>query len=818
MTEKYELLVKLGQGAFAQVYKARHKELGYIRAVRILNEFIKNEQDSSYIKFLKECKLLLRLGNGCNPNIVRVYQPCFSEHHAMVEMDFIDGDDIFHYIKKNGGFVPIKEIMKFLHDISSALAYCHEDVYKYCMNVVDDNLECDPDDASHFLIDDTKRQELINKYRVIHNDIHSGNIMRHRNGDYILLDFGIAIEGNEVARASCITNGAPEFKSPEKWEERDHLSTQSDIYSFGIILYEMLAGKVPFEYDQSNSKVWEAENQLRIAHLKETPKPVFNARKSAYEKAHPGKKYVQDYPDWLEKLVMKCLEKKPSDRFANGKELHNHYLAQLGRNDLLVNQEKEINALKEEVEALKKELINSAGNNAQKNQAANPLSNNSAAKLGRKAHLHLSSATGIFFGHEYVDLGLPSGLKWATCNIGASSPDGYGDYYSWGNVNTYYMSDEKKYNKFLGDIKGNSSYDVARKKWGGSWMLPSEFDFQELIDNCTWEWITAGLISGYKVTGCNGNSIFLPAAGWRSVSNNEDGGFYGCYWSSMQEKDDINFADHLYFCRKSQSTLDSPHDFGFPIRPVCKVFEISEQQKGIPASTPNIARSGYPDEVKEENNASEKPKNSDDGSFIRVLLLSSVAIFAAIMLAVILGKTSCSRKKYAYETSGILNGHYYVDLGLPSGTLWAVSNLGASEPDEYGYVYDYSDVTGGERNKDISGNPNFDEATEKWGAPWRMPKRRDLDELMANCTWYWTSYNGVNGYVVTGPNYNKIFLPAAGWGEGDGGRSWAGISGRYWSGTFDVNDMYCLRFDKEYHILEPKKKQYKFSIRPVCNR
>lgn len=743
MTEKYELLVKLGQGAFAQVYKARHKELGYIRAVRILNEFIKNEQDPSYIKFLKECKLLLRLGNGCNHNIVRVYQPCFSEHHAMVEMDFIDGDDIFHYIKKNGGFVPIKEIMKFLHDISSALAYCHEDVYKYCMNVVDDNLECDPDDASHFLIDDTKRQELINKYRVIHNDIHSGNIMRHRNGDYILLDFGIAIEGNEVARASCITNGAPEFKSPEKWEERDHLSTQSDIYSFGIILYEMLAGKVPFEYDQSNPKVWEAENQLRTAHLKETPQPVFNARKSAYEKAHPGKKYVQDYPDWLEKLVMKCLEKKPSDRFANGKELHNHYLAQLGCNDLLVNQEKEINALKEEVEALKKELINSAGNNAQKNQAANPLSNNSAAKLGKevlkpksnaKVSVNINNALnkknkpsvgeqyiqnfmksvnpsvnpdgidtgnntsniknpfrqdaksdsddtgksnavtpnknagnnvllgcslrilsiliifsyfvykigtnsgnertsrpmvayntnksqplitpaitndsvvlkamqfnkgkldslsrklqeinqnsksvnkisqsfkkiatrGTINGHEWVDLGLPSGILWATCNVDAKKPNDNGGYYAWGEVITkkeYKSTNCSTVGAKITSLSKKGKQDVAFTKWGSPWRIPTIDDFNELIDNCIWIWESN---RGYKIISKkNGNSIFLPAGGWRIYTSLLFDELAGSYWTSTSNGEG---AYALYFGDNSYKVSNFMRYNGHTIRPVC---------------------------------------------------------------------------------------------------------------------------------------------------------------------------------------------------------------------------------------------------------
>ncbi len=325
MDKEYNILKKLGQGGYASVYKVRHKKLGYTRAMRVLNAVITDETDSVYQKFLNECRLLLRLGNGCNPNIVHVCQPLLKNQRAMVEMDFVDGEDLFHYIGRKEGFVPIADVIQLLKDIGGALAYCHVDIYKHCMNAVDDGLECDPDDAAKYLIDDAKRQELINKYRVIHNDIHSGNIMHRESGDYILLDFGLAIESDEVVRSSCRKNGAPEYKSPEKWENDNHLSTQSDIYSFGVVLYEMLTGNVPFAYDKSNKNSAQAEYLLSLAHLREAPKPIFNARKAAYEKTHPGSQYKKDYPDWLEELVMKCLEKKPSDRFADGKEMQGFF-------------------------------------------------------------------------------------------------------------------------------------------------------------------------------------------------------------------------------------------------------------------------------------------------------------------------------------------------------------------------------------------------------------------------------------------------------------------------------------------------------------
>lgn len=98
-------------------------------------------------------------------------------------------------------------------------------------------------------------------------------------------------------------------------------------------------------------------------------------------------------------------------------------------------------------------------------------------------------------GHEYVDLGLPSGLKWATCNVGANSPSEYGDYYAWGETTTktsYTYENSKTYNKKIGDIGGNASYDAARANWGGTWRMPTKEEFDELLNKCTCTWTTQG--------------------------------------------------------------------------------------------------------------------------------------------------------------------------------------------------------------------------------------------------------------------------------------------------------------------------------------
>lgn len=151
--------------------------------------------------------------------------------------------------------------------------------------------------------------------------------------------------------------------------------------------------------------------------------------------------------------------------------------------------------------------------------------------------------------HEYVDLGLS--VMWATCNIGADNPEEYGNYFAWGETEPkeeYTRENCKTGWKEIGNVKGTSR-DVAHVKWGSPWRMPTLEEFQELIDNCDWEWVMPkGKITGYRVTSKkNGNSIFLPAAGWRYgvlLYNAGEGSFY---WSSTPYESGTQNAYGLYF-------------------------------------------------------------------------------------------------------------------------------------------------------------------------------------------------------------------------------------------------------------------------------
>ena len=192
-------------------------------------------------------------------------------------------------------------------------------------------------------------------------------------------------------------------------------------------------------------------------------------------------------------------------------------------------------------------------------------------------------------GHEYVDLGLPSGLKWATCNVGANTPWEYGGYYAWGETeeksnyewSTYKWCSNGSWDALtkyctesdFGTVDNKTVLDpqddVARVKWGGTWRMPTKAEQDELRNNCTWTWTIQNGVNGYNVTGPNGNSIFLPAAGGRIGTVLGGSGYCSTYWSSSLD---------VYGCY-SVSSLDLSYDRcrwttefrcdGRSVRPVC---------------------------------------------------------------------------------------------------------------------------------------------------------------------------------------------------------------------------------------------------------
>lgn len=320
--EKYIKLAHIGKGTNAHVYKVRHAELGYVRAIKILNEDIESKEERAYQSFLKECKTLLAIGNGAHPNIIRIYGPDLIDNHAIVEMDYVQGTTLDSYIKDKG-FLDYEEVKTFMHDIIGALAYTHHDIYKFLMNPDDDDLQQDPDDGKKYVITPEKEAELVKKYGIAHNDLHSNNVMRRDyDGSFVLLDFGLAVQDGECIKSSRKSDGHPEYMAPEKFDSGD-ITPRSDVYSLGVLIYEALTGRPPFilDYDSEGKVSYPSLSKICNEHHNQTPPQILSLRKSAFERLIPGAVYERDYPEWLDNVVMKCLAKNPEDRYADAKEL-----------------------------------------------------------------------------------------------------------------------------------------------------------------------------------------------------------------------------------------------------------------------------------------------------------------------------------------------------------------------------------------------------------------------------------------------------------------------------------------------------------------
>mgnify|MGYP000824452182 CR=1 FL=1 len=354
-------------------------------------------------------------------------------------------------------------------------------------------------------------------------------------------------------------------------------------------------------------------------------------------------------------------------------------------------------------------------------------SDSSRLSIPTTPDLSVSSPDGYISGHGYVDLGLS--VRWATCNVNASSSSGYGDYFAWGETSTkseYTKENSKTYGKTMGDIAGNSSYDVACANWGGSWRLPTQAEFEELKNKCTWTWGGQNGHKGYRVQGPNGYSIFLPAAGLWDGTMPDNDGWYGAYWSSTgggRGATILHFQDN---CRGVGWGYG--RYIGHTVRPVSEYAD----------SIVSVKPTDKIDYIKPIGQA--EPTDS----FMSIELADSKSSSDTVV-------SGGNNKLSISEPDNYIACHGYVDLGLPSGLKWATCNVGAaSNPFDYGAYYAWGGTY--KRNiallkkgkNDIAGNPKYDAARAYWGATWRLPTKTEFEELMNECIWTFTSVSGLN--------------------------------------------------------------------------
>lgn len=198
--------------------------------------------------------------------------------------------------------------------------------------------------------------------------------------------------------------------------------------------------------------------------------------------------------------------------------------------------------------------------------------------------------SGSYNGHDYIDLGLPSGIMWASCNVGADNPEGYGDYFAWGETQPkttytwatyqYCNGEDHKLTKYCNMASfGNEGYtdnytvlrsddDAATVNWGDRWSTPTNSQWQELWANTTNRWTTQNGINGRLITGRNGNSIFLPAGGYYWIESLNRVGADGNYWSSSLDTSGPNNALSIKFYTGNHSSGPYDRSVGYSVRPV----------------------------------------------------------------------------------------------------------------------------------------------------------------------------------------------------------------------------------------------------------
>ena len=417
--------------------------------------------------------------------------------------------------------------------------------------------------------------------------------------------------------------------------------------------------------------------------------------------------------------------------------------------------------------------------------------------------------------------------------------DGKSNGYSWssykyangssGALTKYCTDSSKGYNGFV-DNKTvlDLEDDAAHVNWGGNWRMPTQEEMEELRGKCSWSWTTLNGVVGYLVTsqvaGYENSSIFFPAAGSRSGTYLSGVGTKGEYWSNTFGR---YYSDEsIYGCNfemssgfsYSHSNYGTIRYYGMSIRPVC--VKRLEQLYDLTLSESSLQL--------HVGGTRELLADTSGIGPVELAWSSTNDSVATVRGGVVtaIGAGTCEIILTAGDHQGICDvtvyentDHEYVDLGLS--VLWATCNVGASSPEGYGDYYSWGELepkssyynntykfitgaqqhSGGTYTKYCNGDgktvlePEDDVAQIKWGGGWRIPSPDECSELLNNCTWTWTTVNGINGYrIVSKINGNEIFLPAA----GEKWYDYATASSHGSSGSYHTNQLYSYESSSKY--------------------
>jgi hypothetical protein len=486
-----------------------------------------------------------------------------------------------------------------------------------------------------------------------------------------------------------------------------------------------------------------------------------------------------------------------------------------------------------------------------------------------KSFATYSQTAGNCYGYAFVDLGLPSGMLWANTNVGAQNQEGYGDYFAWGEVAIKDLYNEDTYTYSDNPETLPADVDAATSKRGLGWRMPTYVETQEMLDNCDTIRITQNGVNGILFTSRNnGNSIFLPSAGNLYEDNTNGEGSIGCYWTSSYENTtsaknlEFHYSDD--YCQLSSGNRST----GLPIRgvfvPEDALVDLKTDSISDLTATTAVLH-GSINDVQDSPNVSEYGFlfGTDRDNLVDILQSDGPTDDFTYSLTGLK-----ARKRYYYQAyainsngtnygeirsfkalSGSHNGHDYVDLGLPSGTMWSTCNLGGVNPEDLGDYYAWGEVetktlydwstyrwcNGSETTLTKYCNnseygyegytdnlttllPEDDAVSVHWGGKWRMPTSAEQNEIIANCNHAWISINNVGGVLYTSRiNGNSIFIP----GSGNYGSNVGNVGDRFysWSNTIGdetPNNAYLFYYSVRVHNkVRPESRAGGLSVRGV---
>ena len=483
-------------------------------------------------------------------------------------------------------------------------------------------------------------------------------------------------------------------------------------------------------------------------------------------------------------------------------------------------------------------------------------------------------------GLEFVDLGLPSGLRWANINVGSQTPMDKGDYYAWGEVKPqpgkrYNLSDYDPKNDGKGgydnlgtDING-TLYDAAQVNWHGPWRMPTAVDAQELYDNCTVTRTTLYGANVWKFTSkINGNTIYLPGAGYYNNGYiNENSGRRNISWTSTAF--DASRTDYAYYFSQGYNSdnIDGIGGWyrhcGMTVRPVAKYNYTLDEQSMIQMTTDGVewevggttaTLHGYLLGLRYNPLATESGiaystnhiSDNADSQTAGVNFLSTnngeIANVASGNIAVIVPRVN-DNTVYYYRTYVKVDGKYYyanerefgrrmVKLFDDSNILWSNVNMGASSPDDSGDYYAWgetetkssftkSNYTYTGKMEDISGSSS-DVVHVKWGGIWRMPTRDDVQELLTRCTWTEVTKYGQPMYKIVGPTGDSLFIAKSGSISGTT-LSGKNTNANIWTSNLnttlgaDSDEAYGSNFYLSARSIDAVQRYLGYTVRPVVN-